>query len=77
VSEGAVTGERLELATAVGSMGRTSTGAPVTALARRYRVEGDRLRYELDMELESVALTRHLEAILQKVAVNPRPPSER
>jgi nitrobindin-like protein len=77
VSEGAVTGERLELATAVGSMGRTSTGAPVTALARRYRVEGDTLRYELDMELESVALTRHLEAILQKVAVNPRPPSER
>jgi hypothetical protein len=67
VSEGTVDGERLELATAPGSMGRTSTGEPVTALARRYRVEGNTLRYELDMELESVALTRHLEATLHRV----------
>jgi nitrobindin-like protein len=67
VSEGGVTGERLELGTAVGSMGRTSTGAPVTSLARRYRVEGDILRYKLDMQLESVALTRHLEATLRRV----------
>jgi hypothetical protein len=67
VSEGVVTGTRLELATAAGSMGRTSTGAPVTALARRYRIEGDTLRYELDMQLESVTLTRHLEATLRRV----------
>lgn len=67
VSEGSVAGERLELATAPGSMGRTATGEPVTGLVRRYRVEGDTLTYELDTEMESVALTRHLDATLHRV----------
>jgi nitrobindin-like protein len=70
VSEGVVIGQRLELATAVGSMGRTSTGAPVTALARRYWVKETRSATTWT-ELESVALTRHLEATLHRVGREP------
>lgn len=64
ISEGWVEGATLELATR--QVGRTSTGMAVRALARRYRVEGDVLRYELHMATDETPMTRHLTAELRR-----------
>jgi hypothetical protein len=47
---------------------RTPTGDPVRSLRRRYRVEGDVLTYEIDMETDGTALSRHLTGRLQRVS---------
>jgi hypothetical protein len=65
ISEGRVDGTTLELATR--EVGRTSTGAAVRALARRYRVDGETLRYELDMATDETPMTRHLTAELRRL----------
>jgi hypothetical protein len=51
---------------ATGTIGRTSTGMDVVGLVRRYRVEGDSLRYEIDMATGSTPMTRHLAAELHR-----------
>lgn len=61
-TEGAVT--TLELST--GQVGRTSTGMDVAGLVRRYRVEADTLRYEIDMAAGSTPMTRHLTGELRR-----------
>jgi hypothetical protein len=58
VAEGLLGDRALEVAST--SVGVTSTGSPVTALRRTIRVEGDRLRYQLEMATRDVAIMRHL-----------------
>jgi hypothetical protein len=65
VGEGRVDGTSMEIASH--PLMRTSTGDPVTALARRYRVRGDMLTYEVDMETEETPLSRHLSGELRQV----------
>lgn len=65
VSEGDLDGPTIELAST--SVARTPTGSAVTALVRRYRVSGEVLRYELDMQMDGVAMSRHLTAQLRRV----------
>ncbi|HEY6680349.1 MAG TPA: heme-binding beta-barrel domain-containing protein, partial [Actinomycetota bacterium] len=50
-----------------GVVGRTRTGLEVTALSRTYRVEGDRLTYELFMATERTTNTLHLRGELRRV----------
>jgi THAP4-like, heme-binding beta-barrel domain len=64
VAEGDLEGTSFSVAT--GHVGRTGTGSAVTGVRRRYAVTGDVLRYELDMEMEAVPLTRHLRAELRR-----------
>ena len=65
VAEGTVEGTTVSLrATAIV---RTATGSPVTEIERRYRRDDDRLSYELDMALESVARTFHVRATLGRL----------
>ena len=47
-------------------MGRTGTGSAVTALRRRYRLDGDVLSYEIDMAMDETAMSRHLVAELRR-----------
>jgi hypothetical protein len=65
ISEGRVEGTTLVLTTR--EVGRTSTGMAVRALARRYRVDGDALHYELDMATDETPMTRHLTAELRRL----------
>jgi hypothetical protein len=65
VSEGTLDGTEVELTSR--SIGRTGTGMDVVAVVRRYRVEGDRLRYETDMQTERTPMTLHLAAELHRV----------
>jgi hypothetical protein len=51
-------------------VGRTGTGSPVRAVRRSYRVDGDELTYELDMEMDGAPMARHLRGTLHRV---PRP----
>src|SRR5688572_7945569 len=62
VAEGIVEGTTVNLAST--AIVRTATGSPVTEIARRYRREGERLSYELDMAMDGVARTFHVRAIL-------------
>ena len=64
VAEGTVHGSTVD--TASTSMGRTGTGDPVTSLVRRWRLDGDRLRFHLDMATETTPLTRHLTGELRR-----------
>jgi hypothetical protein len=48
------------------SIGRTATGMDVVGLERRYRIEGDELRYEIDMATGATPMTRHLTAELRR-----------
>jgi hypothetical protein len=66
-AEGELDGNGLRVRTGPGGMGRTATGSPVTKLARRFVVEGDVLRYELDMATEDIALTHHVASELRRV----------
>lgn len=51
------------------SIGHTDTGSAVSGLERRYRLEGDRLTYELDMAMDETSMTRHLAAELHRLPV--------
>jgi len=64
VSEGTVDGTNVTLRST--AVVRTETGSPVTEVERRYRMEGDRLSYELDMAMEGVARTFHVRATLAR-----------
>ena len=65
VSEGRLEAGVMELTST--NVGRTGTGMPLRSLHRRYRVEGEHLRYELDMETDSTPLGRHLTGDLVRV----------
>jgi hypothetical protein len=64
VAEGSLDGGRLDLAST--TMGRTSTGDAVSGLVRRWRVDGDRLTYELDMEMDTTPMSLHLTGELRR-----------
>ena len=64
VAEGTLFGAELSFAST--SVGRTGTGSAVTALRRRYRLDGDVLSYEIDMAMDETAMTRHLVAELRR-----------
>jgi hypothetical protein len=64
VAEGTLEGT--VMSTASTAMGRTTTGDPVTELVRRWRIEGDRLSFELDMATEATPLARHLTGELRR-----------
>jgi nitrobindin-like protein len=68
VAHGTVTPSGLELSTDPGTVASTRTGLSVTALVRRYRVEGEVLAYEIDMATVDVPLVRHLVATLGRAA---------
>jgi hypothetical protein len=63
---GTVTGNRIELSST--QVLRTPTAKPVTAIARKIWLEGERLHYELGMALGDAALTHHLSAALVRVS---------
>jgi hypothetical protein len=65
VAEGTLEGT--VMTTASTAMGRTTTGDPVIELVRRWRVDGDRLSYELEMATEMTPLARHLTGELRRV----------
>jgi hypothetical protein len=58
VSEGRLSDGVITLTTI--DVGRTGTGMPLVGLVRRYRIDGDTMRYELDMATESTPMARHL-----------------
>jgi len=60
VQVGTAQGARIELRSAM--VGRTPTAKPVTAVARTIWLDGDRLRYELQMALDGGPLRHHLSA---------------
>ena len=64
MSEGTLTGSSLDLVST--SIGRSATGSEVTAVARRYRVLGYVLTYEIEMAMETVPLTFHVRAELRR-----------
>jgi hypothetical protein len=66
IAEGVLDGTTLRLAT--GEVGRTPTGMAVRGLVRRYRVDGDVLRYGIDMATDDTPMTRHLTAELRRQA---------
>ena len=66
ISEGTVEGREIEARST--SIARSATGDLVTGLARRYRVEGDALTYELDMEMEGTPMTFHVRGELRRDA---------
>jgi THAP4-like, heme-binding beta-barrel domain len=47
------------------AIGRTTTGMAVSGLRRRYEIEGDSMRYEIDMATDATPMTRHLMATLR------------
>ena len=68
IAHGSVDGSTLALSTeGDGSLGRTRTGLDVMALSRTYRVDGDRLTYELFMTTERTPNTLHLRGELRRV----------
>ena len=50
------------------AIGRTSTGMAVSGLRRRYEIEGDAMRYEIDMATDATPMTRHLTATLRRAS---------
>lgn len=66
VGVGRVDGASMDIASA--PLMRTPTGDPVKALSRRYRVDGDVLSYQIDMETDGTPLSRHLTGELRRVA---------
>jgi len=68
IAHGGVDGPTLELSTdRDGVVGRTRTGLEVTALTRTYRVDGDRLTYELFMATDRTPNTLHLRGELRRM----------
>jgi hypothetical protein len=65
IHEGPLDGTGFDLAST--SVERSSTGMSAVALLRRYRVDGDVLRYEIDMATQETPMARHLTAELHRV----------
>jgi len=64
ISEGTHDGHALEVASR--TLASTSTGSRVDALVRRLTVDGDVLRYSVDMAASGWPLQRHLDAELRR-----------
>lgn len=65
VAEGTLEGRAIT--TTSTAIARTATGSAVREIERRYRLDGDRLTYELDMATDGVARTFHVRASLERV----------
>ena len=66
IAHGRLDGTSFDLSTGEGALSRTRTGDPVAAVARRYRVWGNILAYEVDMGTDEVGATLHLVAELRR-----------
>jgi len=66
MSHGRVHGTDMDLTST--AMGRTPSGEPVTGVARRYRIVGDQMTYEIDMAMEQTPMSRHLTGTLRRIA---------
>jgi hypothetical protein len=66
VAEGSVSANGIDVAST--TVATTATGSPVTELRRRFDLDGDVLRYELEMARRDVPLTRHLKGELKRAA---------
>ena len=66
VQEGTVDGAAIALAST--ALAATSTAKEVTAIERRFLVEGDRLSYQVAMAAVGLPMTAHLTAKLRRVA---------
>ena len=64
VAEGTLDGTRIHVRST--SVGASATGDHVTGLVRRIQVDGDILRYQLDMATRETPLTRHCVAELRR-----------
>lgn len=64
VEEGVLDGTSIELATS--AVFTTTSAKDVTGLARRFRVTGDTMRYELDLAAVGLPLQPHLAATLHR-----------
>lgn len=62
-----VDGEVTTIALDSHTIGRTSTGMAVSGMRRRYEIEADTMRCEIDMATDSTPMTRHLTATLRRV----------
>ncbi len=60
-------GNAVELEMTTTAIGLTPTAKDVTALGRRYRVDGDELWYSLDMGAVGQPVQNHLTAVLRRV----------
>ncbi len=65
IAEGTLDGTEFEL-TSTG-VGRTTTGLSTTAVIRRYRIDGDVMRYRTEMATDETPMALHLEAELHRV----------
>jgi hypothetical protein len=65
IAEGELDGTAFELSST--GVGRTTTGLSTTAVIRRYRVDGDVMRYRTDMATDETPMALHLEAELHRV----------
>jgi len=65
IGEGKVEGSSVRLSST--TVGRASNADQVTALVRRYEVQGDTLTYWLSMATQKVPLTTHLTAKLERL----------
>ena len=70
VEEGSISrdGGRTTIELTTSHIGRTSTAKEVTALARRFVIDGDTIAYEVDMAAVGQPLQFHLAATLHRVA---------
>ena len=64
VAEGSVSANTIDVASTTVAI--TGTGSPVSELRRRFELEGNVLRYELEMAMREVPLTRHLKGELKR-----------
>jgi nitrobindin-like protein len=68
VAHGRVDGGDIHLRGEELGIGRAATGMDVRGLERRYQVEGDALRYQIDMATGTTPMTLHLTADLRRDA---------
>lgn len=66
IAHGRLDGTSFDLSSDDGSLARTQTGDPVSAVVRRYRVWGNVMTYEVDLGTDEVAATLHLVGELRR-----------
>ena len=64
ISVGRVEGQRIDVKCT--DVARTPTAKPVTSISRSLWLDGDTLRYELQMAMDNIPLERHLVASFQR-----------